>query len=130
MVYLRKTLKRDFYYGADAETIKRARELRNSMTASEKILWKTIRKHRFYGKIFRRQHPIYKFIVDFYCHEARLVIEVDGSIHNLTDQRERDLNRMAELERLGLKVIRFKNDEIRNNIESVLNVIKEVMNIS
>ena len=130
MVNLGKTIKRDFYYGADYEIIKRARALRNSMTASEQILWKILRKHKFYGKIFRRQHPIYKFIVDFYCHDARLVIEVDGSVHHLPAQIERDLNRTFELERFGLTVIRFQNDEIKNNIDYVLKVIKTALNIS
>jgi len=98
----------------------RARLLRKSMTRAEKVLWEKLRRKQLEGIRFRRQHPINIFIVDFYCHQANLVIEIDGGIHNETDQLERDENRTCELENFGLKVIRFTNEEVINQTEKVL----------
>ena len=127
MAYLGKTIEREFYYGADGEILERARILRKNTTCSENILWQRIRKKRLSGKIFRRQHPISQFIADFYCHEAKLVIEIDGSIHDNQENKENDENRTFELEKLGLKVIRFKNEEIESNINKVLEILaKEI----
>jgi len=95
------------------------------MTPSENILWDHIRKKRLSGIIFRRQHPISQFIVDFYCHEAKLVIEIDGDIHENQENKEYDENRTFELEKLGLKVIRFKNEMITDNINEVLKILQE-----
>jgi very-short-patch-repair endonuclease len=89
------------------------------MTLCEKILWQELRKNSKNGLYFRRQHPVSKFIVDFYCHELRLAVEVDGSIHDKEEQQERDLNRTAELENLGIKVLRIKNDDVLNNLRKV-----------
>jgi very-short-patch-repair endonuclease len=75
--------------------------------------------------IFRRQHPIGPFIVDFYCHEAKLVIEIDGNIHDSQENKEHDENRTFELEKLGLKVIRFKNEAIKGNIMDVLEILQK-----
>jgi very-short-patch-repair endonuclease len=94
------------------------------MTPSENILWQHLRKKRLSGILFRRQHPISNFIVDFYCHEARLVIEIDGDIHNQQENKEYDENRTFELEKFGLKVIRFSNDDINNNITKVLEILE------
>ena len=93
------------------------------MTETEKILWQAIRNRKISGFKFRRQHPVGQFIVDFYCVEARLVIEVDGEIHNKSEAKERDANRTAELESLGLKVLRFQNQEVDENIERVIEMI-------
>jgi very-short-patch-repair endonuclease len=124
MVYLGKTIEREFYYSAGKEVLYKGRILRKKMTSSEKILWQYLRNKKFLGKIFRRQHPVSQFIVDFYCHQAKLVIEVDGSIHNIKENKEYDENRTFELESFGLKVIRFKNEEIKNNIQYVLKIIE------
>ncbi len=125
MAYLGKSIDRGFYYGSVKEIIKRGRVLRNTMTPSEKILWSYIRKKRLSGKIFRRQHPIGQFIVDFYCHEAKLVIEIDGNIHDSQENKERDENRTFELEKSGLKVIRFKNEAITDNINEVIEFLQK-----
>jgi len=69
---------------------------------------------------FRRQHPIDSYIVDFYCHEKRVIIEVDGGIHNLPEEREFDRFRENELKHLGLNIIRFKNEEVLNDLDNVL----------
>ena len=125
MAYLVKSIDLGFYYGAGKEIIKRARLLRNSLTPSENIFWNHIRKKRLSGIIFRRQHPIGQFIVDFYCHEAKIVIEIDGNIHALQENKEHDENRTFELEKLGLKVIRVKNEAIIGNINEVLEILQK-----
>jgi len=76
------------------------------------------------GIRFRRQHPVRNFIVDFYCHSAYLVIEIDGSIHREEEQAERDVNRTYDLESLGLHVIRFTNEEVISDIDNVLKTIE------
>lgn len=108
------------YYGASKDTILKARELRNSMTDAERQLWSRLSKKQFHGYIFRRQHPIDIYIVDFYCHDLKLVVEVDGNIHDTPENRAHDKGRSAELEKFGLKIIRFRNDEVLANMEYVL----------
>src|SRR5690349_2542855 len=87
-----------------------AREMRANPTPAENHLWRRIRNQQVLGYKFRRQHTIDRFIVDFYCTEARLVIEVDGSIHE--EQQEADQLRTEFLESLGLRVLRFTNAEV------------------
>jgi very-short-patch-repair endonuclease len=94
-----------------------AREMRSKPTESENLLWQRLRRHQLYGFSFRRQHSIGQFIVDFYCAKARLVIEIDGKIHQY--KKEEDLIRQKYLESLGLKLVRFSNDVILNNIDEV-----------
>ena len=101
------------------------------MTEAETILWNELKNRKFNGLKFRRQHPIQQYIADFYCHEKRLVIEVDGDIHNGGDQNEHDLNRSAELDRLGIRVIRFSNEQVLNHINDILmEITKQVGNPS
>ena len=108
------------FSGSSQRTFSNARELRKSMTKAEVILWERLRNRKLNGVKFRRQHPISGFIADFYSHEARLILEVDGDIHNLSEHKEHDDGRTYELEKLGITVLRFKNNEIFNNIEEVL----------
>jgi very-short-patch-repair endonuclease len=98
-----------------------ARELRKQMTDAEYALWQQLRGRKLGGLKFRRQHPLMDFILDFYCIEKRLVVEVDGGIHE--NQKEGDDTRSAYLEALGCHVIRFKNFEVINHIEAVLEEI-------
>ena len=112
------------YFGATSNIIMMARDLRKNMTPAEKILWNELRRKSIGGIKFRRQHPINRFIVDFFCYEAMLVIEVDGGIHLNLDQKERDEMRTFILNEFGIKVIRFTNEEIIENIESVLERIR------
>ena len=100
-----------------------AKEFRKNMTKAEKVLWDALRNHRFSTLKFRRQHPIKWFIADFYSHEIKLIIEVDGGIHNSTSQTEHDASRTSEIETLGINVIRFSNEDILNNLEFVLHQI-------
>ncbi|MBK8618915.1 MAG: endonuclease domain-containing protein [Anaerolineales bacterium] len=107
--------------------LERARELRRDMTPAEKILWEELRRNKL-GAHFRRQQVIEGFIVDFYCHSASLVIEVDGSIHNEPDQKEYDIERENVLKEMGLKIIHFWNEEVFKNLPAVLNRIQELLN--
>ena len=92
-------------------------------TPAEGALWQRLHGRRFRNARFRRQHPIDRFIVDFYCPEAQLVVEVDGAIHEYT--QEEDALRQAFLESLGLRVLRFTNGEVLQHIEGVLERIGE-----
>jgi cyclase len=107
------------HFGASKELILFARKLRLNMTQAEKVLWLHIQKKSL-GYKFRNQHAIYKYVVDFYCHELKFFIEVDGSIHTLTEILLNDKDREYNLLSLGLHIIRFTNDEIFTNIEKVL----------
>ncbi|OWK69833.1 hypothetical protein CBW18_14565 [Pedobacter sp. AJM] len=99
------------FYGASSIIFENAKKLRNKVTDAEKILWEHLKEKKL-GVKFRRQHPISSFIADFYCHEKKLIIELDGSIHNIKEIFENDLERQAAIEAFGIKVIRFKNQEI------------------
>jgi very-short-patch-repair endonuclease len=101
----------------------RARELRKEMTNAEKILWMRLRDHQLSGYKFRRQAPMGHFIADFYCAECKLIVEVDGDIHDL--QIEQDKLRTEEMESFGYRVIRFRNEQIEKDIECVLKSILE-----
>jgi very-short-patch-repair endonuclease len=104
------------------EKLQRSHELRRDMTPAEKILWEELRANKL-GIHFRRQQIIAGFIVDFYCHKADLVVEVDGDIHDL--QKQEDALRENALRELGLRVIRFRNEEVLKDLPSVLERIKE-----
>ncbi|MGF7140918.1 endonuclease domain-containing protein [Roseimarinus sediminis] len=113
-------------YGASPEIIKRANELRKRMTLSEIRLWNKLRNRQCGGYKFRRQHPIERFIVDFYCHEVRVVVEVDGPVHLSKEHTEYDDNRSAELEKWEIEIIRFTNEQVNENLEAVIGEIKQV----
>ena len=95
-----------------------ARGMRQSPTHAEGLLWKRLRKKRLGGFRFRSQHIIHSFIVDFYCPQAKLVIEIDGSVHD--NQQEYDQEREKILEIFGYQIVRFKNAQIKTELESVL----------
>ncbi|WP_199316134.1 endonuclease domain-containing protein [Tolypothrix sp. FACHB-123] len=105
--------------------LERARELRKQQTPAEKILWECLRNRRLLNKKFRRQHNIDRYIVDFYCHEKLLIIEVDGSIH--ASQQTEDYIRENWLLSHQFTVIRFSNEQIFNDIESVLYTIAQAL---
>jgi very-short-patch-repair endonuclease len=98
-----------------------AKELRKSMTNAEELLWQRLRNRNWRGLKFRRQCPIGPFIADFYCAQFRLVIEIDGGIHER--QREADQARSQQFSGYGYQVIRFQNREVEDDIEGVLNRI-------
>jgi len=107
---------------------KRAVDLRNNMTKAEIILWSKLRMRQVEGLKFRRQQPIFDYIVDFYCHEIKLIIEVDGKIHNLPEQRKYDMHRNNILTINGYNIIHFTNHEIETNVNSVIAKIKTIIN--
>lgn len=106
------------------EKIQLARELRHNMTAAETILWRSVRANRLDGWHFRRQQIIDGFIVDFYCHAFGLVIEVDGEIHDC--RRAADQERDAALRERGFRVLRFRNEQVLNQLPEALEQIRAV----
>jgi very-short-patch-repair endonuclease len=100
-----------------------ADEMRHNPTEAENELWNRLRKHQLHDFKFRRQHNIGQFIVDFYCKDARLVIEVDGPIHQY--QAEEDSIRQEFLENFQLNVLRFSNEMVMNNLSEVIKQIKD-----
>jgi very-short-patch-repair endonuclease len=93
--------------------------MRNEMTRAEKIVWGLLSSNKMLGYRFKAQHPIDIFIADFYCHELKLVIEIDGGIHQSKEQKEYDIGREAELERFDISVLRFTNDDVENDLEQI-----------
>jgi len=106
------------------EKLARARELRREMTLAEKILWQELRGNKL-GVHFRRQQVITGFIVDFYCHKADLVIELDGNVHAGDEHKESDAERDKVLSEMGLRVFRFRNEDVIKNLPGVLGRIRE-----
>ena len=105
------------FFGAKAELFSLALQMRKNPTEAEKVMWKILRKFRQSGFPFRRQHPIEFYIADFYCHNLRLVIEVDGEIQGRT----------GELERFGIKVLRFTNNQILHDSDLVVDKINATL---
>lgn len=105
------------------------RQLRREMTNAEKLFWYKIKNH-FFDVKFRRQHSIGSYIVDFYCSELKLVIEVDGNVHYYDENIKNDNIRQKYLESLGLKVIRYTNLDVLYNLDNTLmdleNIIQEI----
>jgi very-short-patch-repair endonuclease len=118
---------RNMFYGANATTLRAAGLLRKNMTLAKLLLWKKLKDKNLFSPKFRRQHPIDIFIVDFYCHEYKLVIEIDGEVHNTEEANQYDLARTAVLNELGLKVIRFTNDQVIYKSEDVLSEILQAI---
>jgi very-short-patch-repair endonuclease len=104
-----------------------ARDLRRHSTVTEAKLWYRLRSRRLEGARFRRQHPIGPWIADFYCAEAKLVIELDGGGHADPSQAEADVRRDEEFRKRGLRVLRFWNTDVHLNLEGVLERISEAL---
>ncbi len=102
-----------------------ARSLRKEATREERKVWNTLRNRQFLNLKFRRQHVIEGFVVDFYCHELRLAIEIDGKIHD--KQKEYDEIRQTLIEDNGIRFIRVTNDEINSDMNILLNKIKKAL---
>ncbi len=113
------------YYGATPVTLIKAKQLRERMTPAERILWEKLRNKQICGVRFRRQHPIEIFIVDFYCHAAKLVIEIDGGIHNKT--KIYDAMRTKEIEKYDIFVLKYTNVEITSNLNKVISDIATIV---
>ena len=100
-----------------------ARELRKNMTEAEQVLWKRLRRKQILGVPFYRQKPLAGYIVDFYCAAAMLVIELDGSQHDMPDAQQYDAVRTQTLEAMGLRVLRFDNRQVLQELAAVIGVI-------
>ncbi|MCM8569491.1 endonuclease domain-containing protein [Gramella jeungdoensis] len=101
------------------------KKLRKSPTPAEAFLWKCLQNRRLGGRKFRRQHSIENYIADFYCPEERLVVELDGQGHYNELAHESDSNRTQDLNNLGIRVVRFENKLVFENLEQVLQEIKD-----
>ncbi|MEP7165377.1 MAG: endonuclease domain-containing protein [Ferruginibacter sp.] len=117
-------MKENMFYGAGNIIFERAKKLRNNVTNEEMILWGML-KDKFPTLKFRRQHPVSNYIADLYCHSQKLIIEIDGSIHDLEEVRQADEQRQKNLQDPGINVIRFTNKEVRNNLEQVIQIIEK-----
>ena len=123
----RKNLRPHIDYNKDL--VAKAKELRNQPTPPEKQFWKALRQMPSCKQYsFNRQKPLGEYIVDFYCHELGLVVEIDGDTHGTEEAKARDKNRTAFLESKGLRVIRFTNRDVLNNIDGVMEVLENLLN--
>ena len=104
------------------ELERRARELRQEATSAEQVLWDVLRAGRLDGLKFRRQHPVGRFVLDFYCAAHRLCVEVDGPVHER--QREHDATRDEALLLHGIRTLRFTNDAVFHDLAEVVNAIR------
>lgn len=120
-------MKRKMHGGAEKGIYQRARELRNRSTPAEEILWGYL-KTKPLGYKFRRQHPYAVYILDFYCHQLKLVIEVEGSIHDKEAIKANDKLRQELLEQDEMTVLRFTNETILTEPESVISQIEQYIN--
>jgi|GEM_PF-4523 len=119
-------MKENMYYGASHLIFQIAEDLRNRMTPAEEVLWKLIHINEWKLK-FRRQHPIWNYVADFYCHKLKLVIELDGGIHEQEEVKKYDQAREDHLKEFGLTVLRFKNEQVLKNSDEVLNEIAKII---
>jgi len=116
-------MKENMFYKANPLIFKRAEELRNNLTPSEALLWDYLGQGQL-GIKFRRQHPASIYVLDFYAHKIKLAIEIDGSIHSLEEVKRNDEIRQNHLQSLGIRFLRFTNEQILTNMENVINKIK------
>ncbi len=112
------------YYDATKKIFDNAKSLRRKSTAAEDLLWQMLRNRKVGGFKFRRQHPLNYFIADFYCHEALLVVELDGNIHDLEIVKQYDKQREEEIIELGIQVLRFTNEEVFSEPDKVVKTIE------
>jgi very-short-patch-repair endonuclease len=110
------------FYGARKSTFLNASRLRGRPTKAEHLLWQQLRKKQILGLRFKPQHPIASFIVDFYCHRIKLAIEVDGEYHNA--QLDLDENRTYMIIEFGVRLIRFRNEDVFDRIDWVVKTIE------
>ena len=114
---------RNRYRHVTRELVTRARQLRRESTPAEQVLWEALRGSQLNGARFRRQHPVETFILDFYCPRHKLVVEIDGGIHQLPEVRERDQERQCWIEVHGYEFLRFTNEEVLHELTWVLTCI-------
>ncbi len=111
------------FYGSSPIIFANAKRLRNEQTSSEIIFWSLLKQH-FPKFRFKRQHPISNYIADFYCHKLKLVIEIDGSVHENDEVKINDKLRDEFMQSLGLKIVRFTNEAVCQYDETVIKKLK------
>jgi len=116
------------FAGATPIIFELAKDLRRNMTAAEKYLWHHL-KNGIHGCKFRRQHPISNYIADFYCHKCKLILEVDGNIHEITEVKQYDKERENNLVNSGYRIVRVTNSQVLKNLDSVLVQIASVVEV-
>jgi very-short-patch-repair endonuclease len=109
------------------EQLERHRRLRRQQTTAEAVLWQMLRNRKLIASKFRRQVPIGRYIADFYCHERKLIVELDGAIHSDHDQQLHDQNRDTFLLSLGLRVLRIPNEQLLESPEKVLDQVRKAL---
>ena len=117
----------EMYYGALTRNFEYAKQNRVNSTPAESALWEELRNKKLKGYKFRRQHPVGIFILDFYCHAAKLAIEIDGEYHLEQEQQLYDRARTELLNQAGIKELRFTNQDILTNLPSVLDAIIQIL---
>lgn len=105
-----------------------ARELRKTMTPAERVLWQALRRGQIGGLAFRRQHPVGPFVLDFFCPARKLAVELDGGVH--LDRKDYDAARTKRLEAYGYQVLRFENEAVLNDLDTVLRRIAQAISPS
>ena len=116
--------KAKMHLSAKVSTFRNAKKLRTKMTPAEEVLWAAIKNKQLDGLKFRRQHPISRYVLDFFCTRAKLGIEVDGKYHEEKAQKLYDVDRTDNLKLSNIKIIRFTNQEVLNQLDQVLESIK------
>ncbi|MCW3125551.1 MAG: hypothetical protein JWO03_1209 [Bacteroidetes bacterium] len=111
------------HYGANTKLFLFAEKMRKNPTPTEKIMWDILRKVPFKSYGFRRQHPIGKFIPDFYSHQLKLIVEVDGGYHLTREQREFDVFRDADMAEFAISILRFTDKDVLNNTSLIVEMI-------
>ena len=101
-----------------------ARQLRNNSTFTEILLWQKLKRKQMYGYDFHRQKPINNYILDFFCHELMLGIEVDGYSHNLIEVFQKDVKKIKKMDELNISILRFSDYQILNEMDNVLRAIE------
>ena len=120
-------MKKNMHLGARPSTFQNAAYLRKHPTKAEELLWEKLRNNQIEGIRFRRQHPFIRYIADFYAHQLKLVIELDGSIHDEPSVRFTDADRELNIKVHGLLIARYTNDEIYKSIDDVVEDIKMIV---
>jgi cyclase len=121
-------MNRKMFYEAGPLTFVRAKELRNNMTLAEMLLWRFL-KAKPGGYKFRRQHPMLEYVADFFCYKLKLAIEIDGPIHDNWEVQVRDMEKQKAFKSVGIKVMRFTNNEIIHHKEMVIEkILSEITN--
>ena len=115
------------HLGSKSQTFEHAKKLRHGSTDAEKKLWSLLRNRQLKGKKFRRQHALADYIADFYCHECKLVIELDGNYHKEQEAKQYDEARSLLLNEYKITVLRFWNAEVINETEKVLRKIESLL---